>query len=66
MGLTILETLQNADYNICNHSTGIQVDLAKEQLHNAVSLLNKGYNLMSDVDDLLEQYGDVDSVPFCD
>lgn len=62
MSVTVLEALQNADYNIRNNG-GIGLMLAKSQLHNAVTLLEKGYGLDDEVEPLLEQYGDVESVP---
>ncbi len=57
-----MEALQNADYNIRNNAA-IGVMLAKDQLHNAVTLLNKGYDLEDEVEPLLEKYGSVDEVP---
>jgi len=62
MTVTILEALQNADYNLQNNS-GIGLLFAKPQLHNAVTLLEKGYSLNDEVEPLLEKFGDVDSVP---
>lgn len=62
MAVTILECLQNADYNIRNNGyAGAQV--AKRQLHNAVTLLEKGYSLNEEVEPLLEEFGDVENVP---
>ena len=61
MSVTILEALQNADINLGNGAIGLV--LAKEQLHNAVTLLRKGYDLYAEVDFLLEEYGSVDAVP---
>jgi len=66
MSVTIKETLQNADYNLQNNTKTLgtfAVDLAKDQLHNAVVLLEKGYRLGEKVEPLLEQYGSVDNVP---
>lgn len=65
MAVTILEALQNANYNLDNVSmvgTAL-IPLVKGQLNNAVVLLEKGYDLNTEVEPLLEQYGDVDSVP---
>jgi hypothetical protein len=62
MSVSILEALQNADYNIQNNG-GLGLMLAKAQLHNAVTLLEKGYSLSDEVEPLLEEHGDVDSVP---
>jgi len=62
MSATIIEVLENADYNL-QKSNEIGLMFAKEQLHNAVELLNKGYGLYDEVEPLLEKYGDIDSVP---
>ena len=65
MAVTILEALQNANHNIDNVKVlgmGI-LPLVKDQLNNAVTLLEKGYDVDTEVEPLLEQYGDVDSVP---
>jgi hypothetical protein len=64
MSVSILEALQNADYNIRNNGS-IGIMLAKEQLHNAVSLLEKGYGIDDQVEPLLEQYGSIDKIPNC-
>ncbi len=62
MSTTILEALQNADYNLQNNNV-IGVHIAKEQLHNSVELLLKDYELSDEVDPLLEKWGDVANVP---
>ena len=62
MSVCIMECLQNADYNLRNNG-GLGVMLAKEQLHNATVLLDKGYNIWEEVDPLLEKYGTVEDVP---
>jgi hypothetical protein len=62
MSVSIMEALQNADYNIQNNAA-IGLMIAKDQLHIAVTLLNKGYDLEDEVEPLLEKYGDVDEVP---
>jgi len=65
MSVTILEALQNAEMNFENVKrvgTGI-LPLAQEQLHNAVSLLEKGYSVEDEVEPLLEKYGSVEDVP---
>lgn len=59
---TILEALQNANFNIKNNvSVGLRI--AKDQLNNAVVLLEKGYDLHDDVEELMEPYDFVDQVP---
>lgn len=64
MTITILECLQNAEINIENGKRLPPIlDLAKEQLHNAIVLLEKGYSLESYVEDLLEEHGSVEDVP---
>ncbi len=62
MSVCIMECLQNADYNLRNNG-GLGVMLAKEQLHNATVLLDKGYDIWEEVDPLLEKYGTVEDVP---
>jgi hypothetical protein len=37
--------------------------MVKEQLNNAVTLLDKGYGIWEEVEPLLEQYGSVENVP---
>ena len=37
--------------------------LAKDQLHNAIVLLDKGYDIYDEVEPLLEKYGKVEDVP---
>jgi len=62
MSVCIIEALQNADYNLRNNG-GIGMMLAKEQLHNATVLLDKGYGIYDEVEPLLDKFGDVESVP---
>ena len=62
MSVTILEALQNADYNIRNNGR-LGLMLAKDQIHNAVILLEKGYSIDDEVEPLLNEYGEVSSVP---
>ncbi len=62
MSVTILEALQNAEENIAaGHHAGLQI--AKRQLHNAVELLDKGYGIDTEVEPLLEKFGNVENVP---
>lgn len=65
MSVSIIEALQNADYNLSNNG-GLGVMLAKQQLHNATVLLEKGYNIYTEVEPLLEKYGTVENVPELD
>ena len=59
---TILEALQNADFNLRNNGI-IGETLAKDQLHNAVVLLEKGYTVNDEIEPFLEQYKDIGDVP---
>ena len=67
MSVTILEGLQNAEYNLktnCGGALGqFGFNLAKNQLHNAITLLEKGYSLDDEIEPLLEKYGDIEKVP---
>jgi hypothetical protein len=60
MSITIIETLEAAEYNLNN---GFGVAIAKQQLHIAVALLWKGYSPYDEIEPLLEKYGDVEKVP---
>jgi hypothetical protein len=62
MSVTIMQALQNADYNLQKNGD-IWIMLTKDQLHNAVTLLNKGYDIEDEIEPLLEKYGCVDKVP---
>lgn len=64
MAVSILEALQNANYNLDNLAKlPMLLPLVKEQLNNAVTLLDKGYDIWTEVEPLLEKYGSVDNVP---
>lgn len=58
---TILEALQNADYNLQNLGN-LSRGLTKVQLHNATVLLDKGYDPEDDVEELIGE-GKVEDVP---
>ena len=64
---TILEALRNAEINLKNARRGLFLstlyDLGCEQLHNAVELLDKGYDLNNKIAPLLEKHGGIDKVP---
>ena len=65
MSVTILEGLECAEMNLDNVKrigVGI-IPLVKSQLHNALTLLQKGYSIHDEVEPLLEKYGDVEKVP---
>ena len=63
MSVSILEALQNAEYNLRNPIQGLFHNLAAIQLHNAIELLSKGYDIYDQVEPLLEKYGTVEVVP---
>jgi len=65
MSVSILDGLMNAEHNIDNvRILGVRIlPLVREQLHNAVTLLNKGYDIHEEVEPLLEKYGTVENVP---
>lgn len=63
---TILEALQNAEMNTKTIiDTGIVAiaPLAQSQWHNAIKLLEKGYDLDTEVEPLLKKYSTVEHVP---
>lgn len=62
MSVSILEALENAEFNL-NSNLSFQRDLGKKQLHNAIILLDKGYDAMEEVEPLLDKYGKVENVP---
>jgi hypothetical protein len=62
MSVSIIEALQNAEINIKRIGPAI-LPLAQGQLHNAITLLDKGYSIHDEVEPLLEKYGDVENVP---
>ena len=62
MAVSIMEALENADFNLkAGHEIGLA--FAKEQVHNATVLLEKGYNIWTKVEPLLHKYGNVEDVP---
>lgn len=62
---TILEALQNANYNIDNvKKVGLNLlDLVKNQLNNAVILLENGYDIHTDIESIVDKYGSVENAP---
>jgi len=62
MSVSILEALENADYNLENNGL-IGLSIARKQLRNAVTLLSKGYGIYEEVEPLIEQHGNVEAVP---
>ncbi len=64
MAVSILEALMNAEHNLGNLRIMPQIlPMVKEQLHNGITLLEKGYSIYEEVEPLLEKYGDVENVP---
>ena len=64
MSVSIMECLQNAKYNLDNAiKMPMLMPMVKEQLNNAVELLDKGYSIWDEVEPLLEKYGSVENVP---
>ena len=64
MSVSILEALQNANYNLDNLARmPMLLPMVKEQLNNAIVLLEKGYSVDDEVEPLLKEFGNVDSVP---
>ena len=64
MAVTILEALQNAEINLVdNRRHEFAFMLGKDQLRNAIALLEKGYGINDEVEPLLEAHGGVEDVP---
>ncbi len=64
MSVSIMEALQNANYNLDNVARiPMLLPMVKEQLNNAVTLLDKGYGIWDEVEPLLEEFGSVENVP---
>ena len=64
MSVSILEALQNANYNLDNlDKLPMLLPMVKGQLNNAIVLLEKGYGIWDEVEPLIEKYGDVENVP---
>ena len=59
---TILEALQNAQYNY-KQKNALSQALAEDQLNNAIVLLEKGYYTSTEIDPLLDEYDNIESVP---
>jgi len=64
MAVSILEALQNANYNLDNLARmPMLFNLVKAQLNNAIVLLEKGYSIDDEVEPLIEKFGNVEDVP---
>ena len=62
--LTILEVLENAEFNMSYGTVGVQV--AKPQLSNAIALLRKGYDLKDNFNEIVDGYDSIEDVPYCE
>jgi hypothetical protein len=58
---TVLDALRNAEINIENG--GMALVFAKNQVHNAIALLEKGYGPHDVIDELVDRHGSIDAVP---
>lgn len=64
MSVSILEALQCAEINIENGKRmPVILDLAKNQLHNTIVLLEKGYPITAQVEDIIGDLESVEDVP---
>jgi len=65
MSVSILEALQNANANLDNVKVlGMAIlPMAKSQLNTAIELLEKGYDIYTEVEPLLEKHGSLENVP---
>ena len=64
MAVSILEALENAYYNLCEQRIpGLTDVIGKEQLKNAIALLEKGYSAEDEVEPLIDKYGSIEEVP---
>jgi hypothetical protein len=64
MAVTILEALQNAQFNLVTQKLpGVSDKIGAIQLNNAIVLLEKGYSPSDEVEPLLGKYGNVNKVP---
>lgn len=65
MPLTILEVLMSADYNLSKINVlGTEsIPIIQSQVHNAVTLLEKGYDIYDDLNAIMAPWGNVEDVP---
>lgn len=65
MAVSVLEALQNAQFNLKNLARmPALLPLVQAQINNAVILLEKGYSIEDEVETLIEQYGGIENVPY--
>ena len=60
--MTLAEVIINADINL-NTPGGFSASLGLLQLHNAVILIDKGYDLYDDVSELINKYSSLEDAP---
>lgn len=60
---TILEVLQSACRNLEQAQNPQVLRIVKQQVHNSTSILEKGYGVDQDIDDLIDNYGAIDNIP---
>ena len=60
---TIIEVLESADYSIQHNKVSQNPIAVAAQLHNAVTLLEKGYDLYDDFDEIASVYAAAEDVP---
>lgn len=62
---TVLEALQNAQINVKQlPKTGLfTLPLIQSQLENAITLLEKGYDIEEDIEEIIDQHGSLEDVP---
>ncbi len=63
MSTTVMDALRNANYNINGEIGPLGMTIGKEQLGNAMAILQKGYELDEDIDALVERFGAIESIP---
>lgn len=63
--VSILDALQCAEINLENTKrVGIGIlPFAQSQLSNALRLLEKGYDVYDEIDEIIEQYGSIENAP---
>ncbi len=63
--VTIMEALQNSKINLIDNKTSSLCGaIGRQQLNNAVVLLEKGYPIYADIGYLVEKYINIEDAPF--
>lgn len=63
MSTTIFEALQNAKVNLVEQQNVVGTVVGREQLSNAVTLLEKGYGLEDNIDTIVDEHGSAEKAP---